>query len=71
MSGYVEAGYVVAFATLGGYALSLVVRERSVRRRLAAAATAAEARSAGLQPPSPGPAPAGGGAVPGAEPTDS
>ncbi|MGH9292440.1 MAG: hypothetical protein ACRD0B_03630 [Acidimicrobiales bacterium] len=34
MSGYVEAGYVVALATLGGYSLSILARERASRRRL-------------------------------------
>lgn len=35
MSGYVEAGYVVCLGTLGCYAVSLVVRERASRQRLA------------------------------------
>jgi hypothetical protein len=34
MSGYVEAGYLVVVVGLGGYAVSLVARERSARRRL-------------------------------------
>lgn len=34
MSGYVEAGYTIVFVVLGGYATSVVARERSARRRL-------------------------------------
>jgi hypothetical protein len=34
VSGYVEAGYIVALSSLGGYALSLVTRERAARNRL-------------------------------------
>ena len=34
MSGYVEAGYVIALGSLGTYAISLVRRERSVRWRM-------------------------------------
>jgi hypothetical protein len=34
MSGYIEAGYVVALGSLGTYAFSLVTRERAARRRL-------------------------------------
>ncbi|MGO8876736.1 MAG: hypothetical protein ACLQNG_13345 [Acidimicrobiales bacterium] len=35
MSGYIEAGYVIVFGSLGTYALSLVTRERAARRRQA------------------------------------
>jgi hypothetical protein len=34
VSGYIEAGYIVALGSLGGYALSLVTRERAARSRL-------------------------------------
>ncbi|MGH9171863.1 MAG: hypothetical protein ACRD0Z_13495 [Acidimicrobiales bacterium] len=34
MSGYVEAGYSVAFVALTAYAASLVLREKAARRRL-------------------------------------
>lgn len=34
MSGYTEAGYVIVLCTLFGYAVSLVTRERAIRRRL-------------------------------------
>jgi hypothetical protein len=34
MSGYVEAGYLIAIGSLGSYAVSLVSRERAARRRL-------------------------------------
>ena len=34
MSGYVEAGYSIVFVVLGGYATSVIARERSARRRL-------------------------------------
>jgi hypothetical protein len=34
VSGYIEAGYVVALGSLAAYALSLVTRERAARRRL-------------------------------------
>jgi hypothetical protein len=34
MNGYVEAGYLICFGTLGAYSLSLVTRERAARRRL-------------------------------------
>lgn len=34
MSGYVEAGYLAVVVGIGGYATSLLVRERSARRRL-------------------------------------
>ena len=33
MSGYIQAGYLVTLIILGGYAVTLVVRERSARRR--------------------------------------
>jgi len=36
MNGYVEAGYVVILGTLATYAVSLVARERAVRRRVGA-----------------------------------
>ncbi|MDA8038207.1 MAG: hypothetical protein M0Z69_03415 [Actinomycetota bacterium] len=36
MSGYVEAGYSVVLVALGGYSISVVVRERAARRRLPA-----------------------------------
>jgi len=36
MNGYVESGYVVVFASLGTYGLSLLGRERAARRRLGA-----------------------------------
>lgn len=34
MSGYVEAGYIVVVVSLGGYALSLLGREKAARGRL-------------------------------------
>ena len=34
MSGYIEAGYLVALGTLGTYAVSLVTRERAARHRI-------------------------------------
>lgn len=34
MNGYVEAGYVVVFATLFAYAVSVVGRERAALRRV-------------------------------------
>jgi hypothetical protein len=34
MSGYIEAGYIIAFSVLGIYATSLVARERAARNRL-------------------------------------
>jgi hypothetical protein len=34
MSGYIEAGYVIALGSLGSYALSLLRRERAARRGL-------------------------------------
>jgi hypothetical protein len=34
VSGYIEAGYVVALGSLATYAISLVTRERAARRRL-------------------------------------
>lgn len=64
MSGYVEAGYSVVLVTLAGYTISLVRRERAVRRRLARrdgdSETAASARPAATTPaPARGPASAG------------
>jgi hypothetical protein len=43
VSGYIEAGYVVALGSLGTYALSLVTRERAARRRLPPPQAAPEA----------------------------
>jgi|GEM_PF-1429041 hypothetical protein len=34
MSGYIEAGYIIAFSVLGTYATSVVVRERAAGTRL-------------------------------------
>jgi hypothetical protein len=34
VSGYIEAGYVVALGSLATYAVSLVTRERAARHRL-------------------------------------
>jgi hypothetical protein len=34
MSGYIEAGYVIALGSLGSYSLSLLRRERAARSRL-------------------------------------
>lgn len=34
MSGYVEGGYLVTIGVISGYALTLLRRERVVRRRL-------------------------------------
>ncbi|MGD0081706.1 MAG: hypothetical protein ABSD78_00745 [Acidimicrobiales bacterium] len=52
MSGYVEAGYVIALGSLSAYAVSLVVRERAARSRLpqsrgAATGATSTARSGG------------------------
>ncbi len=40
MSGYVEAGYAIALASLGGYAVILVGREKAAARRLGTSAKA-------------------------------
>jgi hypothetical protein len=45
MNGYVEAGYVVALGVLGGYAGSLVIRERRMRQSVIARANRARARA--------------------------
>ena len=46
MNGYVEAGYLVVFASLGTYGLTLLGRERAARRRVEAR-TMARATPAG------------------------
>ncbi|MGA2208133.1 MAG: hypothetical protein ABSH30_00705 [Acidimicrobiales bacterium] len=56
MSGYIEAGYVIALGALGSYALSLVRRERSVRGRLPQARP--QAGPPAQPPPSPASEPA-------------
>jgi hypothetical protein len=46
MNGYVEAGYVVVLGTLGTYGVTLLARERAVRRRVGATSIAASAAAA-------------------------
>ena len=52
MSGYVDAGYAVALVTLAGYTTSLLLRERTARRRIEGAPRAASSagRSEGATP---------------------
>jgi hypothetical protein len=40
MNGYVEAGYLVVFSSLGTYGLTLLGRERAARRRVEAGTVA-------------------------------
>jgi len=49
MSGYVEAGYLIVIATLGGYSISVITRERAAKRRASPAAPV-------TPPPAPAPA---------------
>ncbi len=53
MNGYVEAGYVVGLGTLAGYAVSLVARERSARRRLAGGGVRQVVAPSASEPPAP------------------
>jgi hypothetical protein len=57
MSGYVEAGYSVVLVTLAGYTVSLLCRERAVRRRLARGAGGGETQPVQAPPATPPPSP--------------
>jgi hypothetical protein len=54
VSGYIEAGYVVALGSLAIYALSLVTREHASRQRLPPAAPRESASGAPSVPDSSG-----------------
>lgn len=57
MSGYIEAGYVVALGSLATYAISLVTRERAARRRLPTTAPAEPAANSSKAPDATGESP--------------
>ena len=63
MNGYVEAGYLVIFGSLGTYGVALLGRERAARRRVLGPAAAASTGAGSTGAGSTGAGSTGAGAV--------